>query len=370
MKHRIHKDYSAKLPRLEGVASPDLLREDFDALDSRAVLRCSSDVEHYLLMQSIEGHSHAGHGRFYGKTFPNTTQDDVARALKLNPAVVKRERQELIDEVKEFAERAVAGEDLKTACNAEGEPLIRCGILRYIDIDPRGVLQGLYAGGLRDDAEIRDLANKRYGVNIGFGKCYLVNQKVLHSLGLNGFDLARNPHESEIEKFKAAGLFAVNGDENVAYMYVRYSAGPGASDDAAIVIAGKLWGLSAAVGCFLADAVDTLEKYVPEYNDQDSDISSYIENNFDGLELTKSDAADLAYLCAIPRDMQGKLPDSSLRHMLEIDRKCDQCTIESHLAFVSGKPYSLIELDHGECTNFEFYDYIERRCAEFQAKGR
>lgn len=344
-----------------------MLREDFETLKAKTLLRCSADVEECILMQSIEGHAHEGHGIFHGKKYPNTTVDDVARSLRLSPDDVKEARQLLIDEVREFAERLVAGENLHYAYNTEGEPLLRCGVLRQTEIEASGLLKGLYAGGLRDGAEVRSLANKRYGVEMGYGECHLVNQEVMHRLGLDGFALARQAHENDIEAFKQAGLFAHNGDGNVAYMYVRYKVGPGASDDAAIVMAGKLWGISAAVGCFLADAVDTLEKYVPEYGDQDSGISELVENK---CGLTTDDATDLAYLCAIPKEMEGHLPDDSLRHMLQIDRKLDQCPIESHLAYVSGKPYSPMVLDHGECTNVEFYDYIDKKLAEFRGNAR
>ena len=368
MSHHRNRDRNRRQvePRFEGVAPPNLIREDFAALDAKIVLRCAYDVEQLVLMQSIEGHSHEGHGLFYGRRFPNTTVDDIARALRLDPGIVKAERQELIDEIAEFAERAIAGEPIRTACTAEGEPLLRCGTLRQIEIEPHGVLQGLYAGGLRDDAEIRTLANRRYGVEMGYGKCCLVDQQVLRRLGLDGYDLAKRAHEDEIGEFERAGLFGENGDEHVAYMYVRYKEGPGASDDAAIVMAGKLWGLSAAVGCFLADAVDTLEKYAPAYSDQDSDIGLYIEQNYPKLGLTRDDSVDLAYLCAIPHDRVGSLPDCSLRHFLQIDRKHDQSALESHLAYVSGRPYTRTELDHGECTNVEFYEYVDERLASFR----
>ncbi|MCX6345497.1 MAG: hypothetical protein NT018_10575 [Armatimonadetes bacterium] len=357
-------------PRFDGVAPPHILRDDFATLDAKAALRCSYDVSQLILMQSIEGHAHEGHGLFYGRKFPNTTIDDISRSLRLDPRAVKAERQELIDEVKQFADRVIAGEDLRFACNTQNEPLMRCGALRQFEIEGHGVLQGLYMGGLRDGAEIRTAAGKRFGAEIGYGKCYLVDQKVLKGLGMDGYDLARKPHEADIARFERAGLFAHNGEAHVAYMYVRYKVGPGASDDAAVVMAGKMRGLSAAVGCFLADAVDTLEKYVPEYSDQDSGISEYIESNYPKLGLCRDDAVTLAYLCSIPREMEEKLPDSSLRHMLQIDRKIDQSTIESHLAYVAGKPLSLMELDHGECTNVEFYKYIEQKLSQFKKSGR
>lgn len=361
--HARRRDHSA---RLHGVAPPDLLSRDFAALDARLVLRCAYDVEQLLLMQSIEGHAHAGHGLFYGKTFPNTTVEDVARALRLDPEAVKRDRQDLIDEISNWVERAASGEDLRSATNGEGAPLLRCGTLRHLEVEPVGVLRGLYLGGLRDGTRIRSAANKRYGIEMGYGRCVLVDQQVLHRLGLDGFDLSQKGHEHEIETFQQAGLFAEEPGEHVVFMYVRYKEGPGASDDAAIVMAGKRWGLSAAVGCFLADAVDTLEKYVPVYSDQDSRISEQIEASCGDLGVTADDAVDLAYLAAIPEEMEGRLPDSSLRHMLEIDRRHDQCALESHLAYVAGRPFSKMDLDHGECTNSEFYAYIEQRLAEFE----
>ena len=195
-------------PRLPGVAPPDVLREDFEALNAKTLLRCTADVEELILMQSIEGHAHEGHGLFHGRRFPNTTIDDIARALRLNPADVKEERQILIDEVREFAERAIAGEKLHFACNTEGEPLIRCGALRNVEVDAAGVLRGLYTGGLRDGSKVRTLANKRYGVEMGYGKCFLVDQQVLARLGMNGFDLSQQAHEEEIPEFARAGLFA------------------------------------------------------------------------------------------------------------------------------------------------------------------
>jgi len=368
--HRHNNRRAARERKFEGVAPAELLRQDFAALDAKVSCRCAGEVEHLLLVQSVEGHAHYGHGLFYGKTFPNTTVDDICRALKLDPMTVKEDRQELIDEVMELAARLIEGDSVKVACNVDGEPLLRCGTLRQIEIQPADLLRGLYAGGLRDDAAIRRRANRKYGVQMGYGECSLVDQRVLASLGLNGFDLARGSHEQEIERFQRAGLFAENGDGDVAYMYVRYQTGPGASDDAAICMAGRLWGISGAIGCFLADAVDTLEKYVPQYSDQDSTISRYVGDNFGDLGLTEEDAVDLAFLAHVPEDMQGRLPDSSLRHMLEIDRRTDQCALESHLAYVAGRPYSRMELDHGESDNVRFYQYIDSRFEEHEAKWR
>jgi hypothetical protein len=350
----------------EGIAPPEIVRNDYAELESKTFLRCSYEFGQLLLVQSVEGHCHAGHGLLYGKTFPNTSQDDIARALRLDPVAVKEDRQDLIDEVAEFVDRAMSGEQADYACNAEGEPLTRCGLLRQIKIDPKGVVQGIYLGGLRDDAEIREVANRRYGANMGYGKNHLVRRSVMRDLGLNGFEMASQPHAQDIERFTKAGLFAEEEDIDTVFTYIRYKTGLGASDDAAVIVAGKLFGLSAAIGCYLADAVDTLEKFAGATADQDSEISDFIEQSYNSLTVTRDDAADLAYLCAIPDDMKGHLPDSSLRHMLEVDRKFDQCALESHIAYVAGAPYSEMDIDHGECTNAQLYHYIDKRIAQFK----
>ena len=360
MRHRNRQNVPA-------VAWYQLICEDFRVLDSHEDLRTTWDVERLVLMQSVEGHAHMGHGEFHGRTYTNTTQDDVARALKVSPVEVKGARQSLIDEIKDFARRLIAGEDVRYAVNRHGEPLLRVGYLRALPLDRVGVLRGLYAGGMRDTPEIRGQAERKYGAKIGAGQCYVVDKAVLHRLGLSGDKLAREAHQHEIERFKRSGIIAADtgpGDGDLAYMYVRYRTGPGASDDAAVVMAGKLWGPSAAVGSFLADAVDTLEKYVPSYSDQDDEIATEIEGSFSELGLARDDAVRLAFLAAIPEEEQGEVPDSSLRHMLAIDSRTDQCTLESHLNYVAGHPFSPMVLDHGEATNIEFYDYVERRLAD------
>ena len=354
-------DGSSGLPL---VAPPDVLREDFRELDSRVILRTTWHVEQLVLLQSVTGHAHMGHGMFHGRKFPNTTEDDVARALRLDPEVVRSDRQALIDEIRDYAERAAAGLADATPSNTDGEPLLGIGIFRDTEVDPKGVLQGLYLGGLRDRPEIRAEAEQRYGANIGWGECYLVNRRVMHEMGLSGDVLAHRGHADEIDEFRKVGLIVDQPGGDAAYMYIRHKAGPGASDDAAVLMAGKLYGLSAAVGVFLADAVDTLEKYASQMDDQDASIARYIESACRGLGVTTDDACRLAFLAAMPEGREHEMPDSSLRGFLEIDRKHDICALESHLLFIAGRHLPAIDLDHGQSTNLDFYRYIEDRLGQ------
>jgi len=63
--------------------------------------------------------------------------------------------------------------------------------------------------------------------------------------------------------------------------------GPGQSDDAAIVASGLLYNVDVALGVFLADAIDTLEKYVSIYRDQDNNLARYIKENYTFLDAKR-----------------------------------------------------------------------------------
>jgi hypothetical protein len=57
------------------------------------------------------------------------------------------------------------------------------------------------------------------------------------------------------------------------------------------------------------------------------------------------------------------VPDSSLRHMLRIDRKVDQCPLEAHLLAATGRPYARLNLAHEKIPNTDLYGEVERRIA-------
>lgn len=142
-------------------------------------------------------------------------------------------------------------------------------------------------------------------------------------------------------------------------MYVRERQGGGSSDDAAILASGKLYNLSVALGAFLADAIDTLEKFVIDYADQDDDLARHIEQNFDDLNLSIEDVYRLIWINAVPSGQEDTVPDSSLRHLLQIDRGTDQTALESHLAYIAGRPFSPITLGHQDIPNTDFYEWFE-----------
>lgn len=346
------------------VAPYDLIARDFRELDALETLRTTWDIERLIFMQSVQGHAYEGHCAFAGRKYPNTTLDDISRSLRLDPSVVRADRQKLIDEIVAYVDRAIAGDEKPPLANGDGKPLLGSSMFQNLRVPGRDVLRGLYLGGLRDDPEVRFEMESRYGITIGGGKCYLVNTKVMDDLGLHGEILAHGAHEDMISYYRNTGLIVAEegpDEADLEYMYVRYRRGLGASDDTAIVAAGMLYGLGAAVGVFLADAIDTLEKYVPVFSDQDNKLARRVKASCPDLDLAESDVRHLAFLSAIPEHSRIDVPDCSLRHLLLVDRNHDLTAIESHLLFVQKRHYGTIRIGHENVKNKDFYEYVREK---------
>ncbi len=389
--HRSHRDEerqgrgrSRYQPQRPNVSPSDLIREDFQRMLYTMRLRTTEQVAENILMQSCEGHAQMGHGAFAGRRFPNTEMEDIVTALGRNPIVVAEQRQTLIDEVRAWACEAIDGHAPRTLVNEEGDGLIGCGLLRHIEVNPDDVLRGLYLGGMRDDSDVRLEVERATGIRIGGGRLYFVNTDVMHEKGMDGEQLAQGSHADKIESYRQEGLIVADPgpgkrDDRIRYMYVRERVGGGASDDAAILVGGKLYSLSAARSCgppsqpsclgialgvFLADAIDTLEKFVVNYADQDDDLAKHIEAHFPKLNLTQRDVHRMVWLNAVPPEEKASVPDSSLRHMMEIDKLTDQNALESHLAYISGHSYSPLLLASEDVPNHQFYEWFEGRVKE------
>ena len=347
-----------------GVPPAHLIRQDFENLKATTLLRTSAQVEELLLMQSIEGHAHEGHGAFRGRRFLNLTMEDTVRALGLDPQQVAATRQQLIDEVASWLRAALEGKAPDRLVDEQGYPLLDVSSLRFLRVEPREVLRGFYLGGLRDNSEVRLEVEARRKVVIGGGQCYLVDVKVMEGQGLDGEQLAHGEYAADIARFRELGMIRdedgkPQDPDRVRYMYIRHRRGTGTSDDAALVACGLLWGLSAALGAFLADAVDTLEKYVPIYSDQDDDLARMVAEDLPEV-ASEEELYRLTYLCALPED-GPPMPDSSLRHMLMVNRAVDQTALEGHLSFIQGLPYAPMPIAFEQVSNAEFYEYIRER---------
>jgi hypothetical protein len=367
LKHRKHLR-DAVAVQDPAVAPSALVLKDLDLIRSRDRLRTCRDVEELILLQSLEGRAHAGHGAFHGVRYINTTEDDLVRALNLDPPAIRRSRQALITEIGEWAERAMRGQTGEWLATEDGRPLLGIGTFAFLRVQPRDVLRGLYLGGLRDTLDARLAAEERYQIKVGAGRLYRVDVTVMRGMSLNGARLATEEHAGKIDEYRRVGLITEvppSSDNSVRYLYIRHRAGPGASDDAAIVGAGLRFGDDVAVGVFLADAIDTLEKYVPtgQEGDQDAELARKIERDWAGLDVGFDEVCELILLAA----GGPEVPDSSLRHLLRVDRLVDECPLESHFLFARDRPFAPLELGHERMPNESFYTLIEGRIERLRA---
>ncbi len=351
------------------VAPSELIRRDFQHLKETEELYTTDEIADLLFVQSLEGRAHNGAGAFQKSFYVNTTIDDIVRALKLDPDDVKTRRQMLIDDIAVFVDDTIKGKPRKRLVNAKGEPFIGVPALRDIEVDAGDVLKGIYIGGLRDDPGPRAAAEKKYGITIGYGKCYPVNIEVMERMSLDGEILAHRENAGSIEAFKRAGLILAEENlrsipaDKVRYLYIRHKIGPGQSDDGAIVASGMVYNKDVALGIFLADAIDTLEKYVHVYRDQDDDLGYRIQKEYPDLGVTMDQVLEITYLAAVPEELDAQTPDSSLRYFLTIDRQVGQCALQSHFNFIEKKPYFPMFLSFNRSLSTDFYAYIRNKVA-------
>ena len=350
------------------IAPGELIQQDFRNLRTSERLYTIPRIEELIFMQSIEGRTHNGAGSFNKRFYVNTTIDDIVSALGKSPKVVKAKRQELIDEIVEFVDSVLAEDPRERLVTKSGRPILGIPQFKERTVNYHDVLKGLYLGGLRDDPDIRKKTQGLYKINIGYGRCYLVNTKVMEEMGLDGEIMAHQENEDNINYYKSIGLIAEetkvkkhSAAKYIKYMYIRHHVGPGQSDDAAIVTSGLLYNVDVALGVFLADAIDTLEKYVPSYRDQDKELALHIKDNYSFLDVGEKEVYELAYLAAIPEDRVDEIPDSSLRYLLAIDQETGQSSLETHLNFIEGKPFFPMAISYKRILISDLYDFVREK---------
>ena len=354
------------------IAPKELMWKDFRRLQKEEELLTDPAVEDLLFMQTIEGHSHNGDGAFKGAKFVDTTINDIVEALARDTFIIRSERQMLIDEIYEFAERVVEGEHLTHLVNKRNEPLMRCPLFLDWEVNPHEVLKGLYLGGLMDDFDTRKKVNDRFKVNMGGGKPYLVDLRVMEKMGLDGEILSHGDHEDKLEEYRRKGLILspFNADflrhSDIRFQYIRHKKGLGVSDDAAVVGGALLYNISVGLGAYLADAIDTLDKFSLKFYEQDEALSRIIKRGFKELNISDEEVYGFIYLIAIPEGMEDKVPDSSQRYFLQMEKNSGIITLESHYRFVKGLPYPEFKISYERVLNKDFYAYIKERVDNFK----
>ncbi|MDD4877719.1 MAG: hypothetical protein PHO02_01630 [Candidatus Nanoarchaeia archaeon] len=366
--------------KMKRIQFKELVKKDFEDMCNKVRLKTSSEIEELLFMQTIEGHAHEGDGAFKNRRrFHEVTVEDVVYALGCDTDEIKQDRQDLIDEMKEFTARIMQGEKVNKYTNTEGMPLFGAEFLEGMEIqDPAAVLIGIYLGSKMDRyAGWREEAEKKYNLKIGGGECIGVNRKLARNEKIKLETIAKIPHsEEEIKDMIKRGLlcYDVESTQNIVSSYVRKARGKGTSDDLAVLLAGKLFGFDAAVGLYLTDAVDTWDKYVPFIfkSGQDEQLGEKIEKSAEkikhkikGFKLPSDDEVH-KFISVIAEANYAKMISSSQRYFLQIDPKSGLCPIESHFEYVKGNTVPEVHIGYfsSKLTNREMYSQFESKYQE------
>lgn len=286
-----------------------ITRSAFQDLWQKTDVHCTQGLKRHLVLDRLRGHAECGKGDFAGQHLESKPIEWFCEVLGFDTERMRREREEYAQSVISLAKRAMDKQGEIPICDEKGHALLGIGFLRWISADTRELLTGLYLGGMRDASQIRAKVDEIYGDRLG----------------------VRNHHHTH------------------------------SSDDGAIVAGGQMFGFGVAVGVWLADALDSLEKFFPNHPDIDYDLAQHIEESKYPLLCEPSDLYALTFICSIPDNLKGTLPDCSLREMLTVNPENDQMCVESHLLAATGKPYASMTLPDGKMRNVEFYNWVHKR---------
>lgn len=401
-----------------GPPPKELVVADFYDLLDNIQLRTDETNRKLLLMQTIQGHANMADGKFRTNEdkaecmkYPNATIDDIAilldkdKRLNMNHTEVKKKRYENIMEIKEVMMRIIKGERVRKLQNSKGKPLLGIPFFNTTEIKKTiNIITGFYLGSIMDNYITwrKQLEKEPYNLKMGGGECVAVNMKKLNKETLDEILKENEPLSMEFaskctEGFHLGTLANEEWGDNVQVLYdkgvvirkdkvkatkyiknayVRHKRGKGVSDNAAIVMAGILYGkkdmqdgIEIALGVFLADAVDTLDKYVPIIHRHGLDESIGEEIRKSGkLNLTYKEKLNFIFFSAI--HPKKKMPDCSQRYFLQIDEEAEDTAIENHLSYLKGNtPKSMIfghKAPHVGVASEEFYDTIEEQLGKYK----
>lgn len=295
----------------------DVTRAAFEQLMAQTHVHCSRALKRHLVLDRLRGHAERGKGTFEGLRMTGLPVEWFCEAVGWNPSEMKEQKLAYANSVLHVAENAAKVGGMVSLCDERGQALLGIGFLRWISVDSRELLTGLYLGGMRDYPPVRAEVDRLYR----------------ERLGANG-------HHTH------------------------------SSDDGAIVAGGMMFGFGAACGVWLADALDSMEKLLPEPVDADYLLALKIKSWGTPLLCDDADLYSLTYICTIPENQRGVIPDCSLREMLTVDPVTDQTALESHLLAAAGRPYSPMPLQDGELSNRDLYDWVRARVEDERRRKR
>jgi hypothetical protein len=346
------------------IAPYTAMKADVESMVEEFRFNISDDITPLLIIQSVAGHAQNGHTQFYTQPYPNTRMKDICLACDYDPQKVATARQDLIDRC---AKWIFSEKKSQKPSSEDGKPLFGINSFdpRYEGADTLGmnkVRAGFVLGAYMDSWKLRDIVNNVYGTKLGGGESYLFDKDIFDMMGYNMLDFGVGDHDDEqIEKYKSIGLVIDDPSkaENVTSYYIRRKVGRGVSDDFAVVSAMLKYGYDVGIGVFLADAVDTWDKYCsePVLEGHDQRIAHQILEENPGIVTPGDVLTFIKDAHSIPKKYD---PDSSQRYFLQIDPKTDQTCIESHVSFAMGLPFKKSIIGFNKKNNTDFYNHIKQ----------
>ena len=368
----------------------NLVGTDLSSMVEKLDLDINDPVVRILLVQSVLGHAQNGHGKFSSSNselertvyiYPHATIPHIIKAAGMSVTKTKRERQHLIDNVFSWVDAAL--DKKPTRLTLRNEPLLGVRSLRDYHVDCEYTLKGMVLAGLMDNYDSRratlthfnssSLTNRE--MNIGGGETYLVDPKMLYLAGLDYDFLASHEHDEEKLLFlKELGIIVSPKTRKAESAFVRRKKGPGTSDDLAFIIIGKMYGqkdielgISAMLGAFVVDAVDTYDKCVsyPAEKGLDEQIAHYIQEQWQRMYgqplVTDAELRTLIYLSAKDNTPRVGVSSSHRRLVQLCGDKYYRPTILSHIAFVEGENTGKFKVGFGGMDSEVFYSRATSR---------
>ncbi|MDP3640524.1 MAG: hypothetical protein Q8R53_04990 [Nanoarchaeota archaeon] len=362
-----------------------LVKTDLSLTVMESQLSLERDLYEALLVQSVLGHAQEGHKAFFqgGVRYPSATITDIIEAADLDVEKIKGTRQRLIDEVFSWAELAQG--DTTNRLLLEGRPLLGIGFFQNIEVDPWFVLKGLALAGCMDNYGWRMKTFERFGgrtregepFEIGGGETYLLEPEVLQDR------LQENPlyieqlglHEhTEADLVQLQSTLTTDSSPNAEVVYVRRKAGPGTSDDTAMIMGGVMTqqegekqARSTVLGLLIGDGLDTYDKCVlhPVTGGYDEMLALQLREKLPDL-VSDEEIMQLIYSAA--KGNGNYVVSSSHKRLIQIMQGADplQTTIEHHLKFLEQGDYPRFRIGFERMASEEFYEEVRKRITAYQ----
>ncbi len=344
-----------------------------------------------LLPQSIWGRARNGHGMFCDELgrpllFPDATFENVitgigTEELGIHTLEVKGRRQRLLDNLEDFLLRCLKKERITFGPpdNESSNPL-GVTFLEGISLNTADFLKGFELGVMMDNWRHRQRTAKHFKVTLrgeplilGGGESLLVDYHRFLQAGWTEQIAANEVQTPEtLRKLRQLEVIVAQKDKTLSGgkpvgLYFRRMAGPGISDDAAIVFIGKTYGTDAMFGCFVADAADTYDKYLENYVEGGTD-EKLLQNlqprmhDAGGSSVFDQEIRRLIYFSAKANDPPVDV-SSSHRRLIQIEPGAKKPTLLNHMTYVNGGKPTRIPMGYNRYDSKRFYAGMTDRAA-------